>query len=177
MTHYNYQIQLKKIWDEAIRRYRTGHQKPEGFMNAETLDFLAKIGLNTMDVFDYVEDSITHQEPDFETFLLVHAVRRDYFLQKQGGVPSKQRIDSTKLPAKQNKVREIEWLPRLLPKALAKLRGELPSETMYGCGGDRRFFKTHNIHPAEFLTVTWAHENEPDMIVDWVESRRANTNP
>jgi hypothetical protein len=44
---------------------------------------------------------------------------------------------------------------------------------MYGCGGDRRFLKTHNIHPAEFLRITWAYENEPERIIDWVETRRA----
>ena len=177
MHNYNYQQQLKKIWKDAVTRYEGGQQATEEFFDSATLAELAQIGLNTMDVFDYAEDFVTCEEPDFETFLLVHSVRRDYFLQIQKGVPSKHIIDPTELPDKQSTVRGIEWLPRIIPKAVAKLRGELPPETMYGCGGDRRFFKTHNIHPAEFLTVTRAHENEPDLIVEWVESRLAATNP
>ena len=177
MHNYNYQQKLKQIWTDAVTRYQCGQQVAEEFFASATLAELAHIGLNTMDVFDYAEDFVTREEPDFETFLLVHSVRRDYFLQIQKGVPSKHKIDPTELPAKQSSVRGIEWLPRIIPKAVAKLRGELPPETMYGCGGDRRFFKTHNIHPAEFLTVTWAHENEPDLIVGWGESRLAGTNP
>jgi len=41
----------------------------------------------------------------------------------------------------------IEWLPRIIPKTKAKLRGEL-RDLMYCCGGDRRFFQAHSIHPA-----------------------------
>jgi hypothetical protein len=51
----------------------------------------------------------------------------------------------------------------------------LPTVTMYNCGGDRAFFKAHNIHPAEFLRVAWAYEDEPEKIIDWVEARRAQT--
>ena len=43
---------------------------------------------------------------------------------------------------------------------------------MYGCGGDRRFFKTTNIHPAEFLRVVRAYEDEHEKIVDWVAARK-----
>ncbi|HKK18672.1 MAG TPA: DUF5069 domain-containing protein, partial [Opitutales bacterium] len=71
-----------------------------------------------------------------------------------------------------DEVQGIVWLPRLMPKALAKIRGELPPETMYGCGGDRKFFKEHDIHPAEFLRATWAYENESERLVEWVVSRK-----
>ena len=82
-------------------------------------------------------------------------------------------IDEAALPAKDDAVRGIAWLPRLLPKARAKLRGELPASLMYCCGGDRRFFREHNILPAEFLALTWRHENDPDAVIDWVVRRRA----
>ena len=45
----------------------------------------------------------------------------------------------------------FRWLPRLMAKAHAKLRGEMPPELMYGCGGDRPFLKQLGIHPADFL--------------------------
>jgi hypothetical protein len=44
---------------------------------------------------------------------------------------------------------------------------------MYCCGGDRRFFKAHDIHPAEFLTLVWRKERDDNAIVDWVVQRRA----
>jgi hypothetical protein len=82
-------------------------------------------------------------------------------------------LDEASLPAKTDAVRGIAWLPRLLPKARAKLRGELPPSLMYGCGGDRRFFREHNILPAEFLALTWRHESDPAAIVDWVIRRKS----
>jgi hypothetical protein len=42
---------------------------------------------------------------------------------------------------------------------------------MYSCGGDRRFFKTHDIHPAEFLSLVWRDENNDAAIVAWVMQR------
>ena len=79
------------------------------------------------------------------------------------------------LPAKSDSIQGITWLPRIIPKALGKLRGELDPEIMYCCGGDREFFRTHDIHPAEFLRVAWAWEEEPDKIVAWVLDRSKQT--
>ena len=42
---------------------------------------------------------------------------------------------------------------------------------MYACGGDRRFFKQHDILPAEFLSLVWRNENNDAAIVDWVVRR------
>jgi hypothetical protein len=44
---------------------------------------------------------------------------------------------------------------------------------MFGCGGDRRFFKTYDIMPAEFLALVWRHEHDAGAIVDWVARRIA----
>ena len=82
-------------------------------------------------------------------------------------------IDESSLPARTEAVRGITWLPRLLPKARAKLRGELPPSLMYGCGGDRKFFKERDILPAEFLSLVWRHEADDAAIVDWVVRRSA----
>ncbi|HKB91131.1 MAG TPA: DUF5069 domain-containing protein, partial [Opitutaceae bacterium] len=68
-------------------------------------------------------------------------------------------------------IQGIEWLPRIIPKTKAKLRGELPTSLMYGCGGDRKFFKAHDIHPAEFLSLVWRHEKNDAAIIDWVVAR------
>ena len=101
----------------------------------------------------------------------MQSVRRSYLLLVQKGVPSKIVLDESKMPAKTDAVHGIEWLPRLIPKTRAKLRGELPTTLMYGCGGDRRFFKQHDIHPAEFLQVVWHCGDDDKAIVDWVEKR------
>ena len=173
MNHYDYQSRLKAIWLEATEKYKAGNRQPDSYFDEATLADLASVGLNTMDVYDYVEDYLSGGEPDFETFIMVCEARRDYFITIQEGKASDQTLDSSTLPAKDLEVNGIVWLPRIMPTVLAKLRGELPPETMYGCGGDRRFFKANNIHPAEFLRVAWAYEDEPKKIIKWVEARIA----
>jgi hypothetical protein len=44
---------------------------------------------------------------------------------------------------------------------------------MYCCGGDRRFFKAHDIFPAEFLSLVWRHEGDDAGVVAWVSRRSA----
>ena len=78
------------------------------------------------------------------------------------------------MPPKDAAIEGIEWLPRIIPKTKAKLRGELPESLMYCCGGDRRFFRAHDIHPAEFLSLVWRHENDDAAIVAWVVRRSEN---
>jgi hypothetical protein len=171
MESYTYQTQLKKIWNDAVAKYRDGNREPDSYFDPETSAELASIGLKTMDIYDYAEDFVTRDEPDFETFLLICSARRDYFLTVQKGKPSTQVIDTDALPPKDAEVRGIGWLPRIMPKALAKLRGELPPETMYGCGGDRKFFKENKIHPADFLRAAWAYEDDESKLIDWVVER------
>jgi hypothetical protein len=42
---------------------------------------------------------------------------------------------------------------------------------MYCCGGDRTFFKAHDIHPAEFLTLVWRHLQDDAAVINWVVQR------
>lgn len=98
-------------------------------------------------------------------------MRRDYFLNVQGGRASAIILDKAALPQKSESVRGIEWLPRLLPKAKTKLRGELPPSLMYCCGGDRAFFQQHDIQPAEFLSLIWRSQGDDASVVDWVSRR------
>ncbi len=177
MDHYSYQQTLKAIWTGAVAQYKEGNRSPDSYFDDATLAQLASIGLNTMDVYDYAEDFVNGGEPDFETFLMVSEARRDYFLTQQQGIASDQILDSSKLPAKDAEIAGIAWLPRIMPKAYGKLRGELPPETMYGCGGDRKFFKTNQIHPAEFLRAAWAFEKDQNRLIDWVVSRKSSASP
>ena len=151
MDHYTYQKSLKIIWEGAVAKYKEGCREVESYFDEATLTELASIGLQAIDVYDYAEDFVTRGEPDFETFLMVSEARRDYFLTVQEGKPSGNTLDSSTLPPKTDEVVGIVWLPRIMPKAIAKLRGELPPETMYGCGGDRNSFTENSPHPALFL--------------------------
>jgi len=172
MNPYHYQKRLKEIWENAVDKYRDGVREPDLFFDEETLEELKSIGLNVMDVFDYAEDYVSSEDPDFETFLMICEARRDYFFTEQGGKLSEERLDVSTIPPKDAEVRGIGWLPRIIPKAKAKLRGELPPDTMFCCGGDRKFFKANNIHPAEFLRAVWAYWDDEARLIDWVDARR-----
>ena len=80
-------------------------------------------------------------EPDLETVLDVQRIRRDYFLGILHGKWTGQVVPMSALPLKTEAVDGIAWLPRLIVKARLKLRGEMPPDLMYGCGGDRPFLR------------------------------------
>ncbi len=174
MNHYEFPNQFRTIYDKAVGLYAGGQRGADTFFSAEEKAFLAANGLTPQHLYDYAEDHNGYGgEPGFNHALAIESVRRDYFLNVQGGRASTTVLDDTKLPGKTDAVRGIAWLPRLLPKARAKLRGELPPSLMFCCGGDRKFFKEHNILPAEFLSLVWRHENDGGAIVEWVSGRSA----
>lgn len=174
MNHFDFARQFRAVYDQAVARYAASQRTVDTIVSPEELHFLTANGLTAQNLYDYAEDHHGYDgDPGPEQALAIELVRRDYFLNAQQGRPSAARLDDTKLPAKTDAVRGIAWLPRLIPKAHAKLRGELPPSLMYCCGGDRRFFREHNILPAEFLSLVWRHENQPDAIVDWVVRRQA----
>jgi hypothetical protein len=167
-----FQKELVRIWENAVRLYQEGHGSAESFPIEKDLPFLSSIGLNRMDVFDFAEDWICEGEPDLATFLLIHEQRRDYFIEIQKGKPSEEKMDSSTLPAKSEEIEGIRWLPRIIPKAKAKLKGELPPDTMFCCGGDRNFFQENDVHPAEFLRIVKRAGENDRAIVEWVLARK-----
>jgi hypothetical protein len=174
MKHFSFPTQFRALYDKALREYAAGKRGPETYFTADEVKWLAANGITPQHLYDYVEDHNNYGgEPGFEHALGIELVRRDYFLNVQGGRASAQRLDEASLPEKTAAIRGITWLPRLLPKARAKLRGELPSSLMFGCGGDRRFFKEHDILPAEFLALIWRHDGDEAAVVDWVAKRSA----
>lgn len=178
MKHYDFAQRFHAIYDRAVSLFAQGRRGADTFFTPEEKSFLAANGITAQHLYDYAEDHNGYNgEPGFDHALGIELVRRDYFLNAQRGRASTVTLDETKMPAKTDAVRGITWLPRLLPKARAKLRGELPASLMYGCGGDRRFFKEHDILPAEFLAVVWRHENDDAAIVDWVVQRSGARQP
>lgn len=171
MSNYDYTSRLSAVWEKAVKLYGKG-QRGSGtyFERPETL-FLAEIGVTPQEIYDFAEDFNNGGEPDFATFAAVHDIRRAYFLEVQKGKPSKKVLDPATLPPKDAELAGIRWLPRFIAKAKAKLRGEMHSDIMYGCGGDRNFLRTNDIHLAEFLRVVWKNEKDDDAIVAWVKAR------
>ena len=173
MKNYDFAQKFRALYDKAAGLYAKGQRGADTFFNKEETAWLAANGLTAQHLYDYAEDQAGYGEPGPDNAIAIESVRRDYFLNVQNGRASTAVLDADRMPAKTEAVRGIEWLPRLVPKTLAKLRGELPASLMFCCGGDRKFFKTHDIMPAEFLAVVWRHEKDDAAIVDWVVKRSA----
>jgi hypothetical protein len=169
----NWSEPFSQLFHAGVERYRDGHQKAIGLVDEKGRAFLESIGYTEQEFFDFVEDFAKGGEPTLEDALAIAAVRRDYFLQVQAGRRSLQVIAMSDLPAKDAEVDGIPWLPRLLAKAEAKLRGEMPPDLMYGCGGDRKFFRTHKIAPADFLREVWRANGSHATVIEWVKQGSA----
>lgn len=165
--------ELRAIFEHAVAQYRAGQRGSASFFNPPQLAFLRSIGHSAQEIYDFAEDHVAYDgTPDWETTLLVASVRRDYFLFAQGAQTSARRLDTADLPPKAEAIDGIEWLPRLVQKAQAKLRGEMSDDLMYNCGGDRRFFAQWNVHPADFLRFAWNAGADPQPYVAFVRQAR-----
>jgi hypothetical protein len=173
MSHFDFAKDFRALYDLALAQYAAGKRGADTYFNAQQKAFLAANGITAQHMYDYAEDDHNEGEPGYDRALTIESVRRDYFLNIQRGVASKVVLDEATLPEKSATARGITWLPRIIPKARAKLRGELPGSLMYCCGGDRQFLKKHDFFPAEFLSLVWRHENDDDAIIEGVIRRSA----
>lgn len=171
MSHYAFTRTFRALYDQAVSAYTSGAREPGKLFNDEQTRWLAANGLTAQNFHDYAEDQTNYGEPGYDHALAIELVRRDYFLNVQKGVASKVVADPETWPAKTDAIDGIVWLPRILPKVRAKLRGELPASMMYCCGGDRRFLKELDILPAEFLALAWRAGTDDQAIIDWVKAR------
>lgn len=172
MIAYPWAETFRGIYDKALELYRAGERTPDTLFDGEGEAFLAAIGTTSREIFDFVEDRVNRGEPDFPFVLLVTSVRRDYFLYVQHGKPSGKTRKMDDFPPKADKLAGIEWLPRIIEKARAKLRGEMPGDLMYGCGGDIAFLKKLDLPPADFLRYVWSAGDDTAKIVEFVKARR-----
>ena len=171
MKNYDFADKFHALYDKAVKLYATGQRDQQAYFTPAEKDFLTANGIGVQAMYDYAEDHNNGGEPGYDRALEIESVRRDYFLNVQGGKASAKVLDESKMPAKDAELKGIVWLPRIIPKTRAKLRGELPASLMYSCGGDRRFFRTHDIHPAEFLSLVWRNQDDDDAVIDWVVQR------
>jgi hypothetical protein len=163
--------EFQSLFERKVAAYRDGTRSAADMFSKEEEDFLRSIGTMPQEIFDFVEDWCDDGEPDPETALAITKIRRDYFFQEQQGRFSEHSIVTSELPSRHESLAGLEWFPRIIEKARAKLRGELPPDLMYCCGGDRRFLKKVHVEPAEFLQVVWESGDDVDRIVKFVADR------
>ena len=162
------------LFDSCCASYRGGARQFEKFYSGEDRAYLATIGYQTREFFDFVEDHCESGDPSASTALLVAAVRRDYFLTIQKGVTSERQLTAEELPSFGHPLEGLASVPRILAKARAKLRGELDPDVMFGCGGDRNFLSKHgSIPPADFLRRVWAVGDNDAKLVAWIKAQTA----
>ena len=163
--------QFLKLFRTCVEKYRGGNDDFHSYSEPDDITFLASIGYKPRELFDFVEDLVDEDVPSESTTLLVAGVRRDYFLVEQQGILSEKEITTDDLPTFGDTLDGEAYLPRILTKARAKLKGELNPDIMFGCGGDRKFLRDHgDIHPADFLRNVWASGDDDTQIVEYVRS-------
>ncbi len=167
----NWLSQLRDLYDRAVHRFEQGHQGPETVIGREARAFLDSIGTSAQELYDFVEDGVEDGEPGFDAVAAMTDVRRTYFLTVQEGKPSDTVIPSATLPSGYAELGGYRWLPRIIAKARAKLRGELAPDIMFGCGADRPFLRSVNMEPAEFLKTVWNAGTDDRLILDAVEKK------
>lgn len=161
------------LFDRCIAKFQDGNTDPETYYTATDLAFLDSIGYQKREFFDFVEDFCGEGTPSISTALLVASVRRDYFQTVQKGEKGGGKLlTRDDVPSFGEELEGMAYLPRILAKGRAKLRGELDPDLMYGCGGDRNFLlKNGDLHPADFLRHLWAAGDDDSKVVDWIKSR------
>lgn len=167
---------LQHTYNTAVDRYQKGDRNPENVIPQTNLDFLKSIGTSAQELYDFVEDWVDDGEPAFSTVVAITAVRRDYFLNVQKQTPSERVVETSSLPSGREELGGYRWLPRIIVKAQAKLRGEMSPDIMFGCGADRPFLRKVGIDPAEFLRLAWKAGDDKHAMLEAVE-RYARTLP
>ena len=167
--------QLHTIYDRSVERFEQGHRGLEQVIGPEALTFLDSIGTSAQELYDFVEDWVEDGEPDFDAVAAMTDVRRTYFLTVQEGKPSDTVVPSASLPSGYARLGGYQWLPRIIAKARAKLRGELAPDIMFGCGADRPFLRSVNMEPAEFLKTVWNAGTDDRLILDAVQKKALMT--
>ncbi|MXX11654.1 MAG: DUF5069 domain-containing protein [Nitrospira sp. SB0677_bin_15] len=173
-TSQDWLSQLRDVYDQSVHRFEQDQRGPERVIGHEALAFLDSIGTSAQELYDFVEDWVEDGEPDFETVAAITNVRRAYFLTVQEGKPSNVVIASATLPSGYAKLGGYRWLPRIIAKARAKLRGELAPDIMFGCGADRPFLRSVNMEPAEFLKTVWDAGTDDRAVLDAVQKKAAS---
>lgn len=162
---------FRTLFEQKAASYKKGMRNADAMFSSEEKDFLRSIGATPQEIYDFVEDWCEDGEPAPDMVVAITRIRRDYFLNDQQGQYSKYVKITDLFPPREAKLAGLEWFPRIIEKAKAKLQGELPPDLMYSCGGDRRFLKKVKVNPDEFLQVVREAGDDVDHIVQFVMDR------
>jgi hypothetical protein len=172
MSESNWEARFRAVYDRAVDAYHEdGGRTANECISREDQEFLASIGCTPQELYDFAEDWCWAREPSFEEVLAVTAIRRDYFLDVQDGKAPATKGRNSDFPPGTATMAGVPWLPRILAKARAKLRGELPPQLMYGCGGDRPFLQSMGVGLAEFLAAVRDAGDNDEPIVELLKKR------
>ncbi len=164
---------------DAVERFHLRpHTPTDRFFLPEERDFLASIGYSEAEMHSYVREYATQGLPTPSTALLIAAERRSFFLTQLRGIPSATVARARDLPAETEAFQDIAYLPHLISKAMHKLHGALDPALMFGNEKDRNFLQEHgNIHPADFLHITFITRGDQQKIVAYVQNAMAANPP
>ena len=166
----DWKAEFQNVWTRGVAAWKAGRRSPGTMFEPGDVAFLAAHGCSAQELFDFVDDSMGYDDLDYATALAVTEIRRDYFLNVMGGKPTGRIVQMSELPAKSAQVDGISWLPRLIEKARAKLRGEMNPDLMYGCAGDRPFLRKHNMTLPQFLQLVRENGDDDRATIDAVKS-------
>jgi hypothetical protein len=153
------------LFDRCVATYQSGDHDFEKYYTS--------IGHKPREFFDFIEDFCEEATPSLSTAVLIAAARRDYFVTVQKSAMSNKVVKVDDLPSFGEELEGMAYLPRILAKGRAKLRGELDPDIMFGCGGDRNFMKNHGeLHPADFLRNLWAAGDDDQKIAAWIKAQQ-----
>ncbi len=161
---------FREIYEQAVKGYEKGLREIDQVVGTSKSAFLDSIGMSPQELYDFVEDWVDAGEPSFEEVLRITQLRREYLLKVQKGQPSTRVLSENDFPSGHATLGGYRWLPRIIAKANAKLRGELLPDLMYSCGGDRGFLRPLGIKPSEFLEKVWQYEGQEDRMVEYVQN-------
>lgn len=170
MDNSSWEERFRELHDSGMLAWKEGRRAPQTMFSSAEAAFLEGIGCSSQELFDFVDDLQRYGEPDYPTVLSIQKVCREHFLKELKGRRSGRIALMSDLPAKTEAVDGIPWLPRLIMKARLKLRCEMPSDLMYGCGGDRAFFHQITLTPAGFLELVRDAGTDDRTIIDAVKN-------
>ncbi|MFN0067826.1 MAG: DUF5069 domain-containing protein [Limisphaerales bacterium] len=171
MQDETWQSEFRAVFQRGVAAWQAGRRSPDRMFDARDAAFLEGIGCTAQEMFDFVDDYLGYGEPGVDEALEIQALRRDYLVRVMAGKKSGRVARMADLPPKAQEVDGIAWLPRLIVKARLKLRGEMPADLMYGCGGDRPFVRRMNTTLADFLRLVREHGDDDRTIVESVKRR------
>ena len=123
---------FRELFFAGVDRQQHGGQSPATMFEPDEVEFLESIGCTAQELFDFADDYVHCGDVNYDDVEAIQSMRFDFFKNHLNAQPASQAMSMDEFPTKSAEVDGIPWLPRLIVKARAKLRGDLPADLMYG---------------------------------------------